>query len=145
MLRLVIPSQKQKKQSTPSYLDYNLKKTYWCSKIMGGVCCHEKSILSSSCRYFYYSNQSSPNFWQHNDDKRIFRWVSVLPQQKPKIENLAETYRVGDYLRVKCISAPGNPTPNLIFYINGQQVNQLLLLFNFKYKHILLDIYKKCH
>lgn len=46
----------------------------------------------------------------------------ALPDQKPKIESLIETYKVGDYLTARCISAPANPTPHLKFYVNDRQV-----------------------
>lgn len=47
---------------------------------------------------------------------------AALPRDNPRIEDVADTYQIGDILTGNCVSAPADPTPILTWYINNQQV-----------------------
>ncbi|XP_045471942.1 uncharacterized protein LOC123678776 [Harmonia axyridis] len=49
--------------------------------------------------------------------------VAVIPQDKPSLDNLNDTYLVGDFLVGKCSTDLGDPAPIITWYINQEEVN----------------------
>ncbi|KAJ8675997.1 hypothetical protein QAD02_011783 [Eretmocerus hayati] len=50
--------------------------------------------------------------------------AAILPKNKPIIEGVASSYRVGEQLDAVCTSAPSYPPAELIFQLNGQKVDR---------------------
>ncbi|XP_044252540.1 uncharacterized protein LOC123003679 isoform X1 [Tribolium madens] len=53
--------------------------------------------------------------------------VAALPEERPKIEHLQDSYLLGDELRAKCTSGFGDPKPTLTWYLNKQPVSGKLI------------------
>ncbi|XP_044750409.1 uncharacterized protein LOC123310808 [Coccinella septempunctata] len=49
--------------------------------------------------------------------------VAAIPMEKPVLSNLSNTYLVGDLLDCTCLTAPGDPTPTIAWYVNDKMVN----------------------
>lgn len=78
-------------------------------------------------------NQSSPTSDKATDCRRTVRVelseptfsLAAVPKERPRLEDLQDTYEVGDYMTATCTSAPGDPKPHLSFFVNHQQVQLL--------------------
>jgi hypothetical protein len=48
--------------------------------------------------------------------------VAAVPDERPKIEGLADTYLIGDLLVAHCTSGLGDPKPTISWYVNKQPI-----------------------
>lgn len=60
--------------------------------------------------------------------KFSFYVSSVIPQDKPIIKNLNDTYLVGDLLASTCLTDSGDPTPTISWYLNDELVSFAIIL-----------------
>ncbi|XP_017785069.1 PREDICTED: uncharacterized protein LOC108568466 [Nicrophorus vespilloides] len=49
--------------------------------------------------------------------------VAAMPRDQPRIEGAGNSYYVGDILVADCTSAPADPTPVVVWYINNKTVS----------------------
>lgn len=56
----------------------------------------------------------------------FFLFVSAIPDQPPKIENLMDTYVLDDLIVAQCISGIGDPKPTITWFVNKQPITNKL-------------------
>jgi hypothetical protein len=52
----------------------------------------------------------------------ILFFSPAVPDERPKIEGLADTYLIGDLLVAHCTSGLGDPKPTISWYVNKQPI-----------------------
>ena len=50
--------------------------------------------------------------------------ISVPPFKEPKILGMAQTYKVGNTVKVKCVSKDSKPAPDIRWLINKRNVSE---------------------
>ncbi|XP_054262156.1 uncharacterized protein LOC128986074 isoform X2 [Macrosteles quadrilineatus] len=81
--------------------------------------------LASSGRYRCEVSAEAPSFQTVSDHGDML--TVALPEEGPRISGGKPRYQVGDIVRVNCTSGSSKPAAQLMWFINGEQVNSSYL------------------